>query len=676
MKRLGLTLLIVFLASFSLVFGQTQGVLDEVVVMAKRPLSEIGAQKTVFDSLALRGSIASSMADVLSYNSPVYVKNYGRATLSTVSFRGTSPGHTQVTWNGLKVNNPMLGSTDFSTIPSFLVDRASLLHGTTSVNETGGGLGGLVRLSSVPDAPEGFGFQYIQGIGSFSTFDEFLKFTFSNSKWISSTRLVLSTSPNDYPYINHDKKENIYDDNHNIIGQYHPKEKNKSGAYRDFHLLQEVYFNADGGNQFDFNGWFFSSDRELPLLTTDYGDARQFENTQRENTFRGALSWKHQRPDWSVAINGGYVHTWLAYDYRREISEDNWSTLTRSRSRINTFLLQANWTYRHGSNWIFNADASFCQHLVKSEDKNILLQNGAASVLGYDKGRSELSVSASARWQPLDRIGLSLVVREDIFGPRLSAPIPALFFDAALLNTRNLIFKASASRNYKFPSLNDLYFLPGGNPDLKNETGFSYDCGLSFHTAKSGITTFEGSATWFDSYIDNWIIWLPTAKGFFSPRNVRRVHAYGLEAAATVSLRLFEDWNFHFNGSYAWTPSINQGDKVSEADRSVGKQLPYVPRHSAAFTLRAEWKSWALGYKWNYYSERFTMSSNEFTLTGHLPAYFMNNVSLEKSFSFKPLDLQFQLAVNNLFNEDYLSVLSRPMPGINFEFFISITPRF
>ena len=40
----------------------------------------------------------------------------------------------------------MLGMTDFSTIPSYFIDNASLLHGTSSVNETGGGLGGLVKL--------------------------------------------------------------------------------------------------------------------------------------------------------------------------------------------------------------------------------------------------------------------------------------------------------------------------------------------------------------------------------------------------------------------------------------------------------------------------------------------------------------------------------------------------
>ena len=70
------------------------------------------------------------------------------------------------------------------------------------------------------------------------------------------------------------------------------------------------------------------------------------------------------------------------------------------------------------------------------------------------------------------------------------------------------------------------------------------------------------------------------------------------------------------------------------------------------------------------------MSSNDITLTGALPPYFMSNISLEKNLKFRPVDLQLKLAVNNLFNEDYLSVLSRPMPGINFEFFIGITPKF
>ena len=650
--------------------------LREVTVTGRRPMKDIGVQKTVFDSLALKENIALSMADVLTYNSSVFVKSYGRATLSTVAFRGTSPSHTQVTWNGMRINNPMLGMTDFSTIPSYFIDRASLLHGTSSVNETGGGLGGLVKLSTTPDVGEGVNMQYVQGIGSFSTFDEFLRFTYGSDRWQVSTRAVYSSSPNDFKYVNHDKKLNIYDDDHNIIGQYHPTERNRSGSYKDLHILQEVYYNTLRGDRLGLSAWYLNSNRELPMLTTGYGDEADFENRQREQTLRAVASWDHNRRTWKTGLRAGYVHTWMAYDYRREITADNWASMTRSRSRVNTFYGQAEGEYNPVKQWYFTANVSAHQHLVRSQDKNIILQDGNKAVVGYDKGRIELSGSVSAKWQPCDRLGLSVVMREDMYGTRWAPVIPAFFIDGTVSRAGNVMLRASVSRNYRFPSLNDLYFLPGGNPDLRSEHGFTYDCGASFDIGKAGVFSLDGSLSWFDSYIDDWIIWLPTTKGFFSPRNVKEVHAYGIEAKANLAVAPRRDWQIDLNGSYSWTPSVNRGEKMSPADQSVGKQLPYVPRHSASVTGRLSWRSWSFLYKWAYYSERFTMSSNDYTLSGHLPPYFMSNISLEKNLSFKPLDLQLKVAVNNLFDEEYLSVLSRPMPGINFEIFIGITPRF
>lgn len=658
--------------------------LDEVVVTAKRPMKDIGVQKTTFDSLALKENIALSMADILTFNSSVFVKSYGRATLSTVAFRGTSPSHTQVTWNGMRINNPMLGMTDFSTIPSYFIDQASLLHGTSSVNETGGGLGGLVKLGTIPDAPDGFNMQYVQGLGSFKTFDEFARITFHNDNWTSSTRAVYSSSPNDYKYVNHDKKVNIYDDDHNIIGQYNPTERNRSGSFKDLHLLQEVYYNTNKGDRFGLNAWYINSNRELPMLTTDYGNERNFENRQREHTFRSVLSWDHtfsgkveDNPSFGkLSVKGGYIHTWMAYDYKREVAENNWASMTRSRSQVNTYYGQADGEYSPNKKWYFTANISAHQHFVRSEDKNIILQDGDKAVVGYDKGRIELSGSASAKWQPIDRLGMSVVLREDMYGDQWAPVIPAFFIDGLVSRTGNIMLKASVSRNYRFPTLNDLYFLPGGNPNLKNEHGFTYDAGVSFETGKAGVFSLGGSANWFDSRIEDWIIWLPTTKGFFSPRNVKKVHAYGVELKANLAVQPFKGWLLDLDGSYSWTPSINEGDKMSPADQSVGKQLPYVPEHSASFTGRLSWRTWSFLYKWCYYSERFTMSSNDYTITGHLPEYFMSNISLEKGLSFRPVDLQLKLAVNNLFNEEYLSVLSRPMPGINFEFFIGITPKF
>ena len=649
--------------------------IPEVTVYGKRPLKEIGTQQTKFDSLVLKESVALSMADILTFNSSIFVKSYGRATLSTVAFRGTSASHTQVTWNGMRINNPMLGMTDFSMIPSYFIDDASLLHGTSSVNETGGGMGGAVKLSTRPTECDGLGVQYIQGVGSFRTFDEFLRLTYGDDHWQVSTRAVLSTSPNDFEYRNHDKKENIYDEDMNIIGQYYPTERNRSGSFRDFHFLQEAYYNTGRGNRFGLNAWYINSNRELPMLTTDYGDATDFDNRQREETFRSILSWDHLGEQWKVATKAGYIHTWMAYDYKRDVGNGTMAHMTRSRSKIDTFYGQAEGEYYIGSEWLFTANLSAHQHIVQSEDKNIIRQDGNKAIVGYRKGRAELSGVLSAKWRPTDRFGISATLREEMYGTEWTPLIPALFVDGVLSRRGNITAKASLSRNYRFPTLNDLYFLPGGNPDLKKESGWTYDAGVSFAVGKEGSYSLTGSASWFESYIHDWILWLPTVKGFFSPKNIKDVHAYGVEAKANLSVALTPDWHLALDGSYSWTPSINEGEPMSEADRSVGKQLPYIPRHSANLTGRISWRNWSFLYKWCYYSERFTMSSNDLTLTGKLPEYFMSNITLEKALSFSWADLSLKGTINNLFDEEYLSVLSRPMPGINFEFFIGITPK-
>ena len=646
----------------------------EVPIWGQRPMKSIGVQETKFDSIVLKENIALSIADVLTFNSSIFVKQYGRATLSTVSFRGTGPSHTQVTWNGMRINNPMLGMTDFSMIPSYFIDNASLLHGTSSVNDAGGALGGLVKLSTKPADAKGFNLQYIQGIGMYKTFDEFLRLTWGNEHWQVSTRAVYQSSANDYKYRNRDKKENIYDEDKNIIGSYYPTERNKSGAFDDVHVLQEVYYNTGRGDRFGLNAWYINSNRELALLTTDYADDTDFENRQREHTLRSILSWDHLRRDWKIAAKGGYIHTWMAYDYRRDPGNGIMNSMTRSRSKIDTFYGQADGEYTVGDKWLFTANISVHQHFVKSTDKNIILQEGGKGIVGYDKGRIELDGSVAAKWRPTERIGMSVVVREQMYGTKW-ATVPAFFADYLLSRQGNIVAKASVSRNYRFPTLNDLYFLPGGNTDLKNESGFQYEAGLSFAVGKEGIYTLSGSASWYDQHIDDWILWLPTTKGFFSPVNIKKVHAYGVEMQADLAVVLAKELKLGLNSTFSWSPSINEGEPMSPADQSVGKQLPYEPEYSATATGRLTYKSWGLLYQFCYYSQRYTMSSNDITLTGRLTPYLMNNVSLEKGFAFRWADLTLKGTINNLFNEEYLSVLSRPMPRMNCEFFIGIKPK-
>lgn len=174
--------------------------------------------------------------------------------------------------------------------------------------------------------------------------------------------------------------------------------------------------------------------------------------------------------------------------------------------------------------------------------------------------------------------------------------------------------------------------LPAGRqPRPEKEHGFTYDAGLSFATGRDGVYTLRGEATWFDSYIDNWIVWLPTAKGFWTPKNVKEVHAYGVEVKAGLDVQLAKDWQLSADGNFSWTPSINHGDPVDWYDKAIGKQLVYIPEFSASVTGHLTYRSWRFTYKWCYYSERFTTSDNDMkTKIGRVKPYFMSDISLEK----------------------------------------------
>lgn len=164
-------------------------------------------------------------------------------------------------------------------------------------------------------------------------------------------------------------------------------------------------------------------------------------------------------------------------------------------------------------------------------------------------------------------------------------------------------------------------------------------------------------------------------KGYWTPRNVKQVHSYGFEVKGKASLRL-GDWTIWLDANWNQTKAINNSEPVNEEDVSVGKQLVYIPEYSAAVMGQVSWKDFYFIYKYNYYSKRYTTSSNRmYTQRDELNSYYMNDVSLEKRFNWRNTALSVKFSVYNLFNEEYISVLSRPMPRRNYGFTISINPR-
>ena len=109
------SLLVVCLFVHCKVQAQDTVALKDVEISAKKiELSQIGKKTEAIDSTVKEQFKYTSIADLLSYNSSVFIKNYGPGGLATTAFRGGNASQTAVLWNGFNLQNAMLGQADLS----------------------------------------------------------------------------------------------------------------------------------------------------------------------------------------------------------------------------------------------------------------------------------------------------------------------------------------------------------------------------------------------------------------------------------------------------------------------------------------------------------------------------------------------------------------------------------
>jgi iron complex outermembrane receptor protein len=294
----------------------------------------------------------------------------------------------------------------------------------------------------------------------------------------------------------------------------------------------------------------------------------------------------------------------------------------------------------------------------------------SVSGTGYEGERKELSGMFAVRKSFKDRVNLNLMLRQEWVDGRRVPFIPYFGVDIRLLKEVDLLLKGNIARNYHLPTLNDLYWQPGGNSALLPEMGFTMEGGLEYQQELGG-QLIKTELALYRSDIENWILWIPSYRGFWEPRNIRRVLSKGVEY--NISLQGYvSGFNYKVSATYGYSSAVNKGDPLLDGDDSYDKQLVYIPLHSGNMMAHLGWGSLYLTYQHNAYSERYTTSSNDVTRRDRLYPYFMNDISAGNLFHLKKVDLSLEMKVYNLFNESYHTILYRPMPGRNYQLVLKI----
>lgn len=640
---------ILFLSCFTFVHAQsvTDTVkIEEIKVLAKRKIEEAGLKITRPDSLARATMLTTDLSDLISEYTPVFIKTYGRGSTATASFRGTAATHTQVLWNGMNLNSPMRGFADLSLLPVFFTDDVYLLHGGSSMTEGSGALGGSIHLSNQPDWNSSFNLAGLFETGSFYTRKYFFKAIIGQDRFKSSTRLFYESSENNFPFYNYGLLP-------------HRRDTLKNADYEKRGILQEFYYRPYSDKIMALRFWLQNSDRNLPQLMSYEGSKR--DEYQKDNQIRIQYELKKYSENLNYHFFTGINSTNLLY--YRATPEFNFVNAD-SKSRENSFLnhLRIFRKFDERTYATVSLDANYYNVSV----------NNRLNDIGYEHNRFETSLLLNLHLKPSDRFAAFILARSENYDNHFVPLIPSAGIEWQFTEGWPVLLRMNAARNYHKPTLNDLYWLPGGNPDLLPEDGYTGDISLSgqFDT---GDISVKSEATIFVSKIENWIIWQPSASGayFWEAANVKDVLSRGLEYQFSAKT----SWNkidFNGGGNYSYTHTTNQ-NAVNSVDRSRGKQLIYIPKHKGSAFLAATWHKLSLKYDLEYIGKRYTKSSNlESGFERVLNPYWLSKISLNKRFDFNVFQMHLKCTVENLFNEEYQSILWRPMPGRFYTFSIGL----
>jgi outer membrane receptor protein involved in Fe transport len=584
-------------------------------------------KKQLIDSTIIQQYKHASFTQLILDQLPVFVKTYGSGSLATLSFRGTGASHTQLYWNGVSINSPVIALSDLSILPVFFSDQAEVHYGLSSLVDGSGGLGGSIQLNNLADWNEKFLVQVGYSIGSFGQQSASLKIKKSTRFLQYDAGVIFTKAKNDFTFQNNTLPDA-------------PLQKQQNGEVWQYGGYANVYAKLKKGHELALKMNYFNSDRDIPtIMSKDFSDERI-----TDKVLRSLLEWQLIRKRRVVQAKAGGWFEWFTYEFPlqniySEYQIENYFFHLHAKEYINTTT-----SFQASLNYDYNRAFS-----SNFETGNAAMNRLSAMVSGYSTLGQKLFISALLRYERIN----------DFYSPLL----PSIGLKYSL--SKFLAIRTSIARSFRYPSLNDFYWSgagASGNSQLKPEKGFQYEIGVLM--AKKSIKNHQlnTDANVFYGKVDDWIIWLPDAalSGVWVPQNINQVENKGFELQLRHWYHL-GDWNIQQSVQYAYTKStVIQTEYFSEFNE--GKQLIYVPERMWKYHLTLNYKQFFIINQFNYTGSVFITTDNSW----YLPPYFLVNLSIGKEFTTNGHTFTIKMTVNNLLNRVYQSIAWRPMPGRNY----------
>lgn len=566
-----------------------------------------------------------NLADALKQGTALFVKSYGANGVASLNLRGTGASHTKVYWNGLDISPPGLGLMDLSLLPNDPFEYSELSYGAGALPLSSGNIGGGLFMHTVPYARGEQRSQLQIGGGSFGR----QSYLFANRSKFMGIRSVSSisyqSSDNDFKF--------------RLPGETERNHRQQNANIEQWHLKQGLHYRLNRNHHLGLNVWYNFTDREIPKIAI--ANQSLFDRMEDENLYLNA--------DWQYEINGKQDRIqWTAglvnSSNRFYLNNSNEPNRNDYQSYQSNFKYVISNRYKPGLYSLTSEISLQNRYDLVSNEAYSQAQSRFTNAL-YASAKLFLNSGWEFAWQG----------RLETFDFEV-APSTGSLSIAYQANNRRKIY-ANISRNYRLPGLNDLYWQPGGNPNLEPELSHGFDIGYQ-EQVKKVRQSFNWELNLFWMQVENWIQWSPE-NGIWMAQNYKEVANSGIEASINHQNKIGA-LALGLGLQYQYLQSLNLGGPANP--KLEGKTLPFNPSHNLNTQLSLQYKKLQLAYQINFTDRYYLDEANYY----YLPSYAVQDLRLGYKVDWKEQNFQIQIGINNLGNRDYQIIAWRPEPGIHY----------
>ena len=481
--------------------------IDEVLIKAKIANNQHAAGFVTqrIDTLEMMQKITGSLSELLAESTPVFIKSQVRGASATASMRGAGASHTKVLWNNVPINSPLTGQVDFSLLPVYFTDELELFYGSASLQNSNGALGGSVAINNTPDWSKGVSANVMKQIGQFGTYGTFAQANIGNGTINFRNRFFVEQTENNYPYYF----------KANRTGEISGYRKLENANYTKWGNLSELNLRVNAKSIAGAKFWVQKSKRNIPALINS--SALNHDENQQDYNLKILTFYKHYGTRFSWEIQSAFILDELNYYLINQVNEQvasdsHFDASNQYKSNISSFI----GTYTTTNHWRISVQFETKFDWVYVENKK--------TIQGYKENQDAVSGMFALHKNFGERWFFSALLRQQWINSEWINPIPSIGAEYLLSKRLETKLKANVARNYHAPSLNDLYYLPGGNASLMPEQGTTFDVSVSQNTT-NGAWQFSHALNGYYSVIKNWIQWTPSQFEYWMPVNKSEVHA-------------------------------------------------------------------------------------------------------------------------------------------------------